>query len=60
MKQIKMLVTQDAGTEDIELPEYKSDGASGMDVRAAVTEPVTLNPGDIKLIPTGLRTAVAT
>ncbi len=59
MKQIKMLVTQDAGTEDIELPEYKSDGASGMDVRAAVTEPVTLNPGDIKLIPTGLRTAVA-
>lgn len=59
MKQIRMLITRDENALDIELPEYKSDGASGMDVRAAVSEPVTLNPGEIKLIPTGLRMAVA-
>ena len=58
MKQVKMYITRDPGAEDIELPEYKSAGASGMDVRAAVSEPVTLRPGEIKLIPTGLRMAV--
>lgn len=29
-----------------------------MDVRASVTEPVLLNPGDIRLIPTGLAVSV--
>ncbi|MBN2713793.1 MAG: dUTP diphosphatase [Planctomycetes bacterium] len=58
MESVKMLVTRDPGTEDIELPAYQSDGASGMDVRAAVDEDITLHPGDIKLIPSGLRLAV--
>lgn len=43
-----------AGTEDIPLLEYKSAHAAGMDLCAAVEEPVTISPGDIKLIPTGL------
>ncbi len=53
-----MLITRDSGAEDIELPEYKSDGASGMDVRAALDAPLTLTPGQIVLVPTGLRVAV--
>jgi dUTP pyrophosphatase len=36
------------------LPAYASDGASGMDIRACVEGSVTLNPGGIHLIPTGL------
>ena len=36
------------------LPEYKSAYASGFDVRACLDKPVTLNPGERKLIPTGL------
>lgn len=36
------------------LPAYGSEGASGLDIRAAVKEPVELQPGDIRLIPTGL------
>jgi len=36
------------------LPAYGSEGASGLDIRAAVEEPVELQPGDIRLIPTGL------
>ena len=59
MKRVRMLISVEAGCEDLELPEYKSSGASGMDVRAAVAEPVILRPGEIKLIPTGLRMAVA-
>ncbi len=58
MDQIEMQVTRDPGTADIELPVYKSEAASGMDVRAAVDEPVDLGPGEIRLIPTGLRVAV--
>ena len=35
-----------------------SEAAAGMDVCAAVDEPVTLDPGDIRLVPTGLFVAV--
>jgi dUTP pyrophosphatase len=38
--------------EDLPLPTYHSDQASGMDVAAAVKEPVHLAPGEIKMIPT--------
>lgn len=37
------------------LPEYKTEGAAGMDLCAAITEPVTLKPLERKLIPTGLK-----
>jgi len=36
------------------LPAYASEGASGMDIRAAVRDPVELRPGDIRLISTGI------
>lgn len=37
------------------LPEYKTDGAAGMDLCAAISEPVELKPLERKLIPTGLK-----
>ena len=40
------------------LPDYESEGSSGMDIRACVEEPVSLNPGEIRLIPTGLALSV--
>lgn len=39
---------------DLPLPSYQSDGSSGLDLCAAVAEDFTLQPGDIRLIPTGL------
>ena len=36
------------------LPEYESQGASGMDLRANLQEPITLDPLERKLIPTGI------
>ena len=35
-------------------PTYQTEGASGMDVHAALQVPVTLGPGDIQCIPTGI------
>ena len=43
---------------DLPLPSYESEGSSGMDIRASVEEPVMLNPGEIKLIPTGFAVSV--
>ena len=43
---------------DLPLPRYMTEGAAGMDVVAAVTEPVTLRPRARALIPTGLSVAV--
>ena len=37
------------------LPEYKTNGAAGMDLSAAISEPITLKPLERKLIPTGLK-----
>jgi dUTP pyrophosphatase len=37
------------------LPRYASTGAAGMDVAAALHEPVTIWPGDREMIPIGWR-----
>ena len=42
--------------EDLELPNYQTPGAAGMDVRAA--EERMLQPGETALIPTGFSIAV--
>lgn len=55
---IIMEVLRDADAQDIDLPAYQSDAAAGMDVRAAVKTPLTLEPGKIALVPTGLKIAV--
>jgi len=55
---ITLLVRRKAGCDDLPLPRYMSEAAAGMDVCAAVEEPLTLEPGDVKLIPTGLYVAV--
>ncbi|MCX5770483.1 MAG: dUTP diphosphatase [Candidatus Hydrogenedentes bacterium] len=47
-------VYTEPGCEDIPLPSYESLHAAGMDVRAAVPEPVTIPPGGRAVIPTGL------
>lgn len=36
------------------LPAYETEGSAGMDLRALLEEPVTIRPGQRKLIPTGL------
>jgi len=45
-------------SRDLSLPAYHSVLAAGLDIAAAVTEPVTLSPGDIVRIPTGFSVAI--
>jgi len=58
MQEIELEIKRKPGAEDVPLPRYMSDMASGMDLHAAVESPVELKPGDIRLIPTGLYIAV--
>ena len=44
--------------QGLPLPNYASAGAAGMDIRAAIQAPVTLNPGERALVPSGLRIAI--
>ena len=41
----------------VELPAYKSDGASGMDLMALIKEPIVLKPNSSCLVPTGISIA---
>lgn len=46
------------GNEDIAVPRKMSEWAAGFDLQAAVGEPVVLQPGERKLIPTGFAMAM--
>ena len=40
--------------QDFPLPAYATQGSAGLDLRAMLKEPLTLEPGQTTLIPTGL------
>ena len=40
--------------DSIPLPEAATAGSAGMDLRAAIDEPLTLQPGDSTLVPSGI------
>ena len=41
------------------LPAYGTIGAAGMDLRACVDAPITLAPGQVELVPTGIAIHIA-
>ena len=43
----------------VKIPEYKTDGASGMDLIAFIKEPINIKPKASSLVPTGLSVAFA-
>lgn len=47
-----------AHAHDLPLPAYATEGAAGMDLLAAVTEPMAIAPGGRALVPTGLCVAL--
>ena len=42
----------------VELPQYATEGAAGMDLPAAVPEPVSIAPGEFRLVPCGFALAL--
>ena len=44
--------------KNISLPEYKTEGSSGMDLLACIEQTITINPGKKELVPTGIAVAI--
>lgn len=44
--------------QDLPLPVYQTQGASGLDLRADIHEPIVLQAGQRTLVPTGLSLAI--
>ena len=44
--------------KNIKLPAYKTSGSSGMDLMAYIKNKITINPGKIALVPTGIAVAI--
>jgi len=58
LRLVKIKIKRMDGHRDIPIPTYETKGSAGMDLRAAVNEAVTINPGEIRLIPTGLMVSI--
>ena len=54
MKQVEVKILNPKVGNEIPLPTYATDGSAGVDLRACIDEPLTLEPGQTELIPTGI------
>lgn len=54
MQSIQLKILDSRLGQTIPLPEYATPGSAGLDLRACLETPLTLNPGETQLVPTGL------
>ena len=54
MKRLKIILKKKKGCEDLPAPAYATSGSSGMDLYADVDGEVTLLPGEIRLVSSGI------
>jgi len=57
-KVVEFMWLDPKATEDLHMPFYETDGSAGMDIQAAVGEPVELKHGEVRLIPSGFSIAI--
>ncbi len=58
MNSLKVFFKQLPHAEGLELPAYATADSAGLDLRAALAEPMILEPGRRALVPTGLQMAL--
>jgi len=60
LEKIKVLISRLRPEEDADLPipQYMTPASAGLDLTAAVKDPLTIEPGRILLVPTGLAVAI--
>ncbi len=58
MTQVEIAVTRLPHNDDLPLPAYETAQSAGMDLAAAIEEPITLAPGSRVMVPTGLAIAL--
>lgn len=59
MKNIDVKILDNRIGNEFPLPSYATEGSAGLDLRALVDEPFEIQPGETKLIPTGLSVYIA-
>jgi dUTP pyrophosphatase len=59
LKAIELKILDSRLGDSIPLPHYATDGSAGLDMRACIDEPLTVNPGETHLVPTGLAIHIA-
>jgi dUTP pyrophosphatase len=58
-KKLQIRVLDERIGKSIEFPAYATDGSAGLDLRACLSQPLVLEPGDTQLIGTGLAIHIA-
>ena len=58
MDRVELLIRVRDDCKDVPLPKYMSEHASGLDICAAVPEPLVLGPGARALVPAGFHMAL--
>ncbi len=53
MHDIQLKILDPRVGKELELPAYATDGSAGLDLRACMDEPLTVQPGETHLVPTG-------
>jgi len=59
MKQIEVKILDPRVGTEFPLPSYATPGSAGLDLRACLAAPLTVNPGETHLIPTGIAIHIA-
>ncbi len=54
MRSIELKILDARVGDSIPLPHYATEGSAGLDMRAVIDEPLTVQPGETHLVPTGL------
>jgi len=54
LRTIELKILDPRVGDSIPLPHYATGGSAGLDMRACIDEPLTVEPGDTVLVPTGL------
>ena len=54
MHRLKARILDSRLGSEFPLPAYATDGSAGIDLRACLDDPLTLEPGQTELLPTGL------
>jgi dUTP pyrophosphatase len=59
LRSIELKILDSRIGKSMPLPNYATEGSAGLDMRACLDEPLTIEPGDTELVPTGLAIHIA-
>jgi len=58
MENVRIVIKRLRNNQPLSLPQYMTEGSSGMDLFASLENDVTLQPGERRMIPTAISVAI--